>query len=72
MSYKSGMNDAIREAVKQAMKDQGLSQVTLAKELDIDRVNLTRILSGRSGKPPETWSKILDRLGLELVVREKE
>lgn len=69
--YSPGMNDDIRTAVKRAMKEQGLSQVKLAEELGIDRVNLTRVLSGRSGKTPDSWEKILDRLGLELYVREK-
>lgn len=70
--YPDGMNNEIRQAVKQVMEKQGISQGKLAEDIGIDRVNLTRVLSGRSGKIPETWQKILERLNLELVVREKD
>lgn len=62
----------VRAAVKEAMKREGVSQVELAKELEMSRVNLTRALSGRSGKVPELWQRLLDRFGLELTVRPKD
>ncbi len=65
------MHKAVRDAVREVMSERGLSQVRLAQELDIDRVNLTRLLSGRVNGVTPTWQKILDALGLELTVQKK-
>jgi len=66
------MHKSVRDAVREVMNERGLSQVRLAQELDIDRVNLTRLLSGRVNGVTPTWQKILDALGLELTVQKKE
>jgi transcriptional regulator with XRE-family HTH domain len=66
-----GMNEAVRSAVKTAMKQKGLSQGQLARDLGLERPAVTRLLSGTSGKVPDTWQKVLDALGLEIVVQEK-
>lgn len=50
------------------MAQLGMSQGDLAEKLHMERVNLNRILTGRSGKIPESWQRILDSLGLELIV----
>ena len=65
------MHKSVRDAVREVMNERGLSQVRLARELDIDRVNLTRLLSGRVNGVTPTWQKILDALGLELTVQKK-
>ena len=65
------MHKSVRDAVREVMNERGLSQVRLARELDIDRVNLTRLLSGRVNGVTPTWQKILDSLGLELTVQKK-
>lgn len=67
----NGMNEAVRSAVKTAMKQKGLSQGQLARDLGLERPAVTRLLSGTSGKVPDTWQKVLDALGLEIVVQEK-
>ena len=62
-----GMNEQVREAVRREMERRELSQGELAKLLEIERPNLTRLLSGRSGKIPKVWQDVLDTLDLELV-----
>lgn len=64
----SPMTDRVRKAVKERMAQLGMSQGDLAEKLHMERVNLNRILTGRSGKIPESWQRILDSLGLELTV----
>ncbi len=61
------VNEKVRNTVKQQMFKKNLSQTKLAEKLSMSRVNLTRLLSGRSGQVPESWQKVLDELGLELV-----
>lgn len=65
------MNSEVIKAVKQNMQDAGVSQGELAKRIGIERPNLTRLLSGRSGRVPDNWQKILNELGLELTVQKK-
>jgi transcriptional regulator with XRE-family HTH domain len=66
-----GMNEAVRKTVKETMKAKGISQGQLARDLGLERPAVTRLLSGTSGKVPDTWQKVLDALGLELVIQEK-
>ncbi len=61
------VNEKVRNTVKQQMLRKDLNQTTLAKRVSMSRVNLVRLLSGRSGQVPESWQKVLDELGLELV-----
>ena len=65
------MHKPVRDAVREVMNERGLSQVRLARELDIDRVSLTRLLSGRVNGVTPTWQKVLDALDLELTVQKK-
>lgn len=66
-----GMTETVRKAVKEQMEKLGKSQGDVAEALDMERVNVTRMLSGRSGKIPEKWLEMLDYLGLELTVKPK-
>ena len=61
------VNEKVRNTVKQQMLRKDLNQTTLAKRVSMSRVNLVRLLSGRSGQVPESWQKVLDELGLELA-----
>lgn len=60
------------EAVRKRMKEKSMSQQDLSELTGIERPNVTRLLTGRSGKVPENWQKILDILGLEITVKEKD
>ena len=61
------MTAAVREAVRMALEEKGMSQADLARELGMERANVNRLLQGASGKIPDTWQRVLDALGLELV-----
>lgn len=43
------------------------SQEELGELVHMAQPNVARLLSGRSGRVPETWQRVLDALGLELV-----
>ena len=62
-----GMNEEVREAVKREMEKREVSQGELAKLINVERPNLTRILSGRCRKIHKVWQEILDTLDMELV-----
>ena len=65
------VNEGIREQVKAIMASRNITQEQLAELMGIERVNLTRMLSGRSGSLPKNWQKLIDVMGLELKVSEK-
>ena len=65
------MNDRVRQAVKERMKERGVTQVQLAEVTGMQQPNLQRLLAGRVGAVPESWQKVLDALGLELVAQQK-
>lgn len=68
----TGMNDRVRDAVKETMKQRELSQGELARRLSVERPSITRLLSGTSGKVPQLWQEVLDELGLELIAVPKQ
>ena len=61
------VNRPIRDAVRQRMKAQGLTQEGLAEQLGTLQPSIARLLSGRSGAVPKLWQEVLDAVGLELV-----
>ena len=65
------MNEKIRKGVKVALAQNGMTQSQLATEVGLTPQYLSQIMTGQRGDVPEAWQKIFDRLGLELVVREK-
>lgn len=68
-----GMNEEIRQAVRDALAKKGLSQTKAAEQMGVDRVYVTRMLSGKAaGDAPKSWQKLLELAGLELTVKEKE
>ena len=63
----NGMNEQVRQVVRERMKERGVTQTKLAEETGMQQPNLQRLLAGRVGAVPESWQKVLDALGLELV-----
>jgi len=62
----------ISEAIKEAMDDSGLSLRTLAAKIpNLSYTQIARITSGKN-YTIGTLLKVLDELGLEIVIREKE
>ncbi|CAM4038911.1 helix-turn-helix transcriptional regulator [Deinococcus frigens] len=68
----TGMNETVRQGVKDTMKAQGLTHQELADLTGIERPNITRLLTGAVGKVPDNWQRVLDALGLELVAVPKK
>ena len=68
----AGMNDQVRQAVRDRMKERGVTHERLAELTGIQRPNVTRLLTGQSGAIPENWQKVLAALGLELVAQGQE
>ncbi len=58
--------------VKAKMKEDGVTQDALAKQLGMERTNLVRLVNGHVGSIPRRWQEVLDALGLELVAVPKE
>lgn len=65
------MTDHIREEVRVAMLRQGVTQAALAERLGLSRQHVSAMLHGRRSNLPEAWEKLLDELGLELIVRRR-
>ena len=66
------MNYQVRQVVKARMKERGMTQVKLAQEVGMEQPNIQRLLAGRVGAVPDSWQKVLDALGLELVAQLKQ
>lgn len=66
-----GVTDKVRQQIEQVRREKNLTHEDLAAMIEIDRPNLTRMLSGTSGKLPGKWQALLDTLGLELTVVSK-
>ena len=72
LSYRGNMatvNDDIRAAVRIELARRGESQAKLAARVDISPQYLSDVMRARAGNVPEVWQRILDELGLELVVQ---
>ena len=65
------MNEQVRQAVKARMKERGITQVKLAQEVGMEQPNIQRLLAGKVGAVPDSWQKVLDALGMELVAQYK-
>ena len=65
------MTEHIREEVRVAMVRRHVTQGEIAERLGISRQHLSAMLSGRRSRLPDAWEKLLDELGLELIVRER-
>lgn len=62
------MNKQVQEAVRQELKRRKMTHGDLAHLISVERPNLTRVLTGKSGKVPKMWQEIFDALGLEIIV----
>ena len=69
------MTNYIRKAVKIELIKKDVSQVDIAEKIGVTPQHLSRMLSesskSKSGDLPEAWEKLLNELGLELVVKAK-
>ncbi len=77
MSNYRHMNKQVRQAAKVEMTRKKLTQSQLAELLEISRGHLNRMLSDNHSGPgqaktPDSWSSLLDALGLKLVAVPKD
>ena len=66
------MTDQVRKQVKKILIDRDITQTRLASEIGKGRTTVSSALSGKVGTVAPIWQAILDGLGVELVIREKE
>ena len=65
------MTDDIRLSVRVHMLKNGISQTQLAEDVGLTRQHVSALLTGHRGRLPDSWQRVLDGLGLEVVVRAK-
>lgn len=66
------MNESIRQAVKKAIEDSGVSQNEFARSIAYPESHFSRVMNGKRGFVPDVWQRIFEALGLELVVVKKK
>jgi DNA-binding phage protein len=59
----------ITERIQEAIRSGGMSRYAISKATGIDQGLLCRFLKGQSSLSFETADKVLDALGLEVVIR---
>ncbi|GGK90957.1 helix-turn-helix domain-containing protein [Deinococcus radiotolerans] len=63
------MNESVLNAVRIEVERRGLTHQQLADQLDMPRSQVSRMLTGKSGRIPDGWVALLQALGLELVAK---
>jgi transcriptional regulator with XRE-family HTH domain len=61
------VNTQIRSAASRAVERQRLTQKQLAERVGMSQPAVGRVLNGARKGDPDSWQRILDALGLELV-----
>ena len=59
----------LTERIQEAIRSGGMSRYAISKVTGIDQGLLCRFLKGQSSLSFETADKVLDALGLEIVIR---
>ena len=62
----------LRETVTQTMRDRGITQTQLADSMGVTQGHVSQLVTGERGKIPESLIALLDELGLELTVVERD
>ena len=57
--------------IRQAILESDKTRYRIALDNDIDQAHLTRLMHGQRGLSIETLEKLLDYLGLEIIIRPK-
>lgn len=65
------MTDEIRKAVRERLREKGMSQSELANRSGVREDYVSKVLRGERVKVPGEFGAVLEALGLELTVREK-
>jgi transcriptional regulator with XRE-family HTH domain len=59
----------IAEQLQNAIRDAGESRYSISKRTGISQAMLSRVLSGERGMRLEMIDRLMDGLGLEIVIR---
>lgn len=66
------MTNQIRREIKAQLARKGITQQVFAdSELSFGEVQFSRMMSGKSEGSVKAWKEIFEKLGLELVVKER-
>ncbi len=65
------MTDSIREAVRIELARRDWNRTKLAQETDLTRQYVGELMTGKAGNLSDSWGRIFDELGLELVLQPK-
>ena len=65
------MTDSIREAVRIELARRDWNRTKLAEETDLTRQYVGELMTGKAGNLSDSWGRIFDELGLELVLQPK-
>ena len=68
MKFMASIYDQLRKAIKEGCK----SRYQLWKETDIDQGQLARFMDGISGLSIESMERLIEALGLEIIIRHKK
>lgn len=63
----NAMNDGIRRAVRVSLAERNMNQADLARTIGMKPQYVSELLTGKAGKIPAAWTRVLDALNLELV-----
>ncbi len=66
------VNESIRQAVRIELARRDSNQARLAEKIGVSKQYINNVMRARAGNVPAVWQRILDELGLELVVRPKD
>lgn len=72
VTINNAMTDEIRKQVKIELVKRDMNQVDLAKATGMSPGHISMILTGNTANLPGSWHKILDALGLKIVIAPKD
>lgn len=67
----SVMNERIRRSIRVSLAERDMTQADLARAIGMKPQYVSELLTGKAGKIPTAWTRVLDELGLELVAVKK-
>ncbi len=60
------------DAIRKAIETGGKTRYRLSKETGIDQAQLSRLMSGQEGVGMENLERLVEALGLEIIIRPKK
>ena len=60
------------DTIRKAIETGGKTRYRLSKETGIDQAQLSRLMSGKEGVSMENLERLVEALGLEIIIRPKK